>query len=249
MVDDPHREMWERYVRDPNDKDARERLYAGVLPMVYKLAYDVCRRSPAYDVDDLVNAAFVLIMKQAPRFDPTRAQKVSGWIWTIARYAMCNHVAENRSKMYRSTESKRFIRAVDLATHAAGRRLTAEDEMHALGLSEHNYRLLARVARKPITLYGDPAVAAAAIDGRSDRVENQLLREDLQSLVRARLTPEYAELIECLYFDGESTKELAAKRGCTEATILNLEKFALARLRPILEAFAWDIESLIWSID
>lgn len=234
------------------------------------LVWHVARRFPRHalagmDLDDLVQAGFLGLLRAIDGFDPSRGMQFSTyavpWIRQSMRRAMENHGASIRLPVHVQEDMAAMARAQETLRQ----RLGHEPDVAAIS-TEAN--LSPRRVQRLLRVSGDPVSLAMPIGGNSRRDEDQrrladtipdgsvdpvadalaiVEREAIERLFAAALTPREQLVLRLLFgFDGEpmTLADVSQRIGRTRERVRQIKERALAKLRqhPDLRLIAPDPE-------
>lgn len=222
-----------------------DRLPPDSMRLVRTVAHDISRRVPHADLDELVSAGAVGLMRAADRFDPGRGLAFSTYAVTVIRGAMLD---ELRSRAWSTRAARGKARRIAAASHELtgrlGRGPAAREVAEHLGIDLGTYFEWQHAAETCIVVpLGCGAGGAAA--GLEDRIPDaNAVRPDeaiewqetvgeLQDGVDA-LPPNQRRVIS-LYFQEQLTqREIAVLLGVSEGRVSQIRSAALRALRTAL---------------
>lgn len=234
------------------------------------LVWHVARRFPRHamagmDLDDLVQAGFLGLLRAIDGFDPSRGVQFSTyavpWIRQSIRRAMENHGASIRLPVHVQEDMAAMARAQETLRQ----RLGHEPDVAAIS-AEAN--LSSRRVQRLLRVSGDPVSLATPIGGNARRDEDQrqladtipdvsvdpvadalaiVEREAIERLFAAALDPREQLVLRLLFgFDGEpmTLADVSQRIGRTRERVRQIKERALAKLRrhPDLRLIAPDPE-------
>ena len=212
----------------------RDQLVEGHTPLARSLARRYTYRGES--TDDLEQVAMLALIKAAERFDPDRDTR-------FTTYASASIVGELKRHFRDKAWLMRVPRSVqetylelktarDELTQTLGDTPTPTQLAQHLGTSESavSDALLAGDNYWPESLDGDrdlPPTEVPVVDESFDRVLDRLQLHDRAPL----LEPEEALVLERIYFESCTQREVAAELGISQMQVSRFQARALAKLR------------------
>jgi RNA polymerase sigma factor for flagellar operon FliA len=218
-----------------------ERLIVDHLPMVRHIVQKVTTHLPwRPDVDDLISAGTLGLVRAARHFDSSRQVAFSTYAYIRIRGAV---IDELRQRSFVSSEAHARIRAIRSAyeecVSAAGRPPTDEELIRRLGMSRQEYYRTLEEARNQqfLSIHGlsdeGPALPSFLPADTIAPPDEQLERKELiEGLSRAiQELPEKERLTILLYYERDLTmREAGQVLKISESRVSQLHASALFKL-------------------
>ncbi|MDX2191757.1 MAG: FliA/WhiG family RNA polymerase sigma factor [Gemmatimonadales bacterium] len=241
--------LWDRY-RDHGDMEARAALLDRYLGLVHHVAREVAQRAPQMEVDDLVSAGTIGLVKALESFDRSRGLAFSTYAVRRIRGAILDDL-RSRDWIPRSVRMKgrKLAAAMHELETRLGRQPDPREVATALGLELETYFQWKQQVEGGILVSfegtGDP-------DGRNPLAVEETLadpdapipgealqqREEFAALRDAiGLLPEKERTVLALYYYEEmNLRQIAEVLHVTESRVSQIRTQALRRLRERLTA-------------
>lgn len=211
------------------------------LPLVRHVVQKVVfQLSQKQDVDDLISAGTLGLVKAARMYDPTRDAKFRTYAYIRIRGAI---IDELRSRSFVPANVYKQVRQAQQAYQrhcsAHGRPPTDEQLASELGVSEAQLYRTLEEARKQSFLSihglseGQPALGAIVPQAQGPSPDEQIERKEVLEKLAECIAemPERGRLVLLLYYERDLTmKESAAVLGITEGRFSQLHAAALFKL-------------------
>lgn len=238
--------LWVRY-RETGDPDARRQLLDGYLGLVHHVAREIGARTPAVELDELVSAGTLGLVRALESFDLSRGLAFSTYAMQRIRGAILDDLRA-RDWTPRSVRAKARQMGAAVATleHRLGRAPEPTEIAEALGIDLETYwRWLAAV----------DAGVVVSLDQPSDRAEDgPLLRDTIDdpdapmpgaalakgeqlAVLRTAIgqLPEKGRLVLAMYYFEELTlRQIAEVLHVTESRVSQIHTQSLRQLRSLL---------------
>lgn len=240
------KDLWKSYHRDQNPRD-REKLVLNYLGLVKYAASRLAAGLPDFvDMDDLVGAGMMGLMKAIESFDPKKEVKFETYALPRIRGAMLD---ELRSLDWFPRSVRRKARMVNMATEelegSLGRSPTDGELARHLDLELKDfYRLVGEVSRSNLISLEEEVrtrqdgtyttVRDTIPDAKLQRADDMLADKELRIILADTLRgmPERERLVLTLYYFEELTlAEIGESLGVTESRICQIHGKAVRRLR------------------
>lgn len=239
---------FERYA-ETRDPELRLRLIEENIALVYSQAAKLAKTLPrTIRLDDLIQWGSIGLIDSVEKFDPSRGFAFSTYGVMRIHGSMLDGLQTlewlPKAKITRLRELGRTQDALEVEG-AAG---TAEEIAERMGTTVEDIRelMLARVTKGVRSLnerYDDDeedeyesGAWQAVIGDQEPSAELAEIIDRARSALR-QLTPEEALVIERVYWDGMTLKDLAAERGQAPGSVSGLHAQALGRIRETLALF------------
>lgn len=217
------------------------------IRLVRAVAHDIAKRIPHADLDDLVSAGTVGLMRAAERFDESRGLAFSTYAVPLIRGAILD---ELRSRAWSTrgarAKARRITTAAAELAGTLGRPATAREVAEHLGLDLPTYWEWERSAETCLVVrFGGsgaydasraPLEDVIADDHAHDPVDALEWEETVSELQEAvALLPARQQRVITLYYQEQRTlREIGEVLGVTEGRISQLRSAALRSLRATL---------------
>jgi len=224
------------------DQELRQQIIERHEPLVRSLAHKFVR--PGVSVDDLIQTAWIALIRALDRFDPAHETKFS----TYATHCMVGEIKRYFRDRTWGMKVPRYLQEIasslnrmeDQLLRQLGREPTMAEMAQAFGVSdEHlaeamelqrNYQMSALEDRFEGEEGGDGLAVGDTVGEEDSRiqaiVENAALNSALSGLeARDRF------IIQRRFYEGCSQQEVASEFGLSQMHISRLERAALRRLR------------------
>lgn len=214
------------------------------MRLVRAVAHDISRRVPHADLDELMSAGAVGLMRALDRFDPARGLAFSTYAMSVIRGAMLD---ELRSRAWGTRAARSKARRIAAASHELtgrlGRGPAAREVAEHLGVDLGTYFEWQHAAETCIVVpLGRAGGAKAPLEERipdanavqpDEAVEWQETVGELLGAVEA--LPANQRRVISLYFHEQLTqREIAAVLGLSEGRVSQIRTAALRTLRAAL---------------
>ena len=236
--------LWDRY-RATGDVAARGLLLDRYLGLVHHVAREFAARSAAAEVDDLVSAGALGLVRALDSFDRSRGLAFSTYAVQRIRGAILDELRA-RDWIPRSvrTKGRKIAAAVDLLGRELGRAATPAEVAEALELDLATYWEWRGAVDGGTMVSFEAAIPSA--EGRTLALEetlpdadaplpgDELASEEERAGMRAALgrLPERERLVLSLYYYEElNLRQIAEVLKVTESRISQIRSQALRRLR------------------
>ena len=215
------------------DAQAAEILFAPYQALIGSLAARLRKSSSVLDVEELIQAGYVGMLRAAKRYDPAQSVRFATYAvpWAIGEMKKALRKALDATGAY---DRRRQIARQEGVFYAQfGRSPSAQELARACGMSD--WELVCAVsASTPASLD-----VSAGDDGQAtleERLEGERINMDAVDLRLAleRLDEEARKLILLRYYRDQTQKEAAALLGKSQAQVSRIESRALDTLRAFL---------------
>jgi RNA polymerase sigma factor for flagellar operon FliA len=244
---DPTDALWERY-RATGDPDARSRLLDRYLGLVYHVARELAMRTPLAEVDDLVSAGTLGLVRALDRFDRSRGLAFSTYAVRRIRGAILDDL-RSRDWIPRSvrTKARRIADAVNVLERELGRAPAPRDVVGALGIDLETYWNWRGSTEGGVMVSfgasraepGHAPLEETIEDTRAPLPGQELAHEEERAGLRDAIgaLPEKERIVLSLYYyEGMNLRQIAEVLHVSESRISQLRSAALRRLRQRLTA-------------
>jgi len=211
--------------------DQQRRWIEESLPLVLRLAAVLERQVSHLSKDELVSAGHEGLTLAALRYDPGAGVPFAAYALHRIRGAMLDAARRAVPSIRQRTRALRVLQATQSLLEDAQRRGLAHEADSLKSRVESAQELVMQATTAVLVSRLAPEDPDSVQDARG--AENELLDAETRAKIRAALEACRAEdraLIESLYFEGLSMKELAAKRGKSASTISRQHARVLTRL-------------------
>ncbi len=203
------------------DRSARNQLVLENLPLVGYLVADLCAKATHLSRDDMASVGAVALITAADSFDSTLGVPFGAYARRRIVGAFADEMRSNdwatRGARKRITETRAIQETL---TATLGRIPTTSEISQALGVSMDETRaILSDAARSVVTI--DDAMNDYLVSNTSTP-EDAVLDSERTKVVRqavAALPENLRTIIERVYFDGATVKEVAAEMGVTHSAV------------------------------
>ncbi len=239
-------DIWSSYLRDPNPRH-REKLVLNYLGLVKYAAGRLAAGLPDFvDMDDLVGAGMMGLMKAIESFDPKKEVKFETYALPRIRGAMLD---ELRTLDWFPRSIRRKARILNNATEELegnlGRSPTDGELSRHLDLALPDfYRLVGEISRSNLLSLEEEVrtrndgtyttVRDMLPDAKLTKADDALAEKEIKELLLDTLRgmPERERLVLTLYYFEELTlAEIGESLGVTESRICQIHGKAVRRLR------------------
>jgi len=239
-------DLWSSYLRDPNLRD-REKLVLNYLGLVKYVAGRLSAGLPDFvEMDDLVGAGMMGLMKAVESYDPEKEVKFETYALPRIRGAMLD---ELRSLDWFPRSIRRKARQLNVATQelegSLGRNPTDGELARHLELDLQDfYRLVAEISRSSLLSLEEEVltrqdgtyttIREMLPDAKNPRADEALADKEIKTILveTLRNMPERERLVLTLYYFEELTlAEIGESLGVTESRICQIHGKAVQRLR------------------
>lgn len=239
-------DLWSSYLRDPNPVD-RERLVLNYLGLVKYVAGRLSAGLPDFvEMDDLVGAGMMGLMKAIESFDPGKEVKFETYSLPRIRGAMLD---ELRSLDWFPRSVRRKARQLNNATQSLegdlGRSPTDGELAKHLKLDLPDfYRFVGEISRSSLLSLEEEVrtrqdgtyttIREMLPDASHPRADDALAEKEIKAILVETLRgmPERERLVITLYYFEEMTlSEIGETLGVTESRICQIHGKAVQRLR------------------
>ena len=238
--------LWKSYLASPNPRD-REKLVLHYLGLVKYVASRLASGLPdSVDMDDLVGAGMMGLMKAVEAYDPGKDVKFETYALSRIRGAMLD---ELRSLDWFPRSLRRKARQINQATEelqgSLGRAPTDGEVARHMDLDLHDfYRMVGEVSKS--TLLSIEEEIRTRMDGtyttvqdmlpdlRVPQADDQLESKETRGILRELLQgmPERERLVLTLYYYEELTlAEIGEVLGVTESRVCQIHGKSIQRLK------------------
>ncbi len=239
--------LWSRY-RSTGDPDARRQLLDRYLGLVHHVAREIASRTPAVELDDLVNAGALGLVRALESFDISRGLAFSTYAMTRIRGAVLDDlrardwtprsvrvkarqlaaaVAALESRLNRAPEPKEIAEAldIDIETYWAWQAAIGGGVMVSIHHSAADEHMEGPTLEETLNDPDAQGPGAELAQGE----QRALLREAIAAL------PEKERTVLALYYYEELTlKQIAEVLHVTESRISQIRTQSLRRLKQLL---------------
>ncbi len=229
--------LWQRVAA--GDRQAREELLAGHMPLVFWLARRYQGRGLEWE--DLCQVGAIGLLKAIDNFRPEYNNRFSTYavplIMGELKRALRDDGLLHVSRSYKEKLAK-IGAAGQTLLHELGREATLSELAAYLAMPEGEVAEALSAAQRPVSLSAPVVTAKEDGEGVSlesllpggDTEENWVRRLALQEAFAA-LPQRLRYIMEARYFREETQAAIAARLGVSQVQISRLEKQALARLK------------------
>jgi RNA polymerase sigma factor FliA len=240
--------LWIRY-RETGDPDARRQLLDGYLGLVHHVAREIGARTPAVELDELVSAGTLGLVRALESFDLSRGLAFSTYAIQRIRGAILDDLRA-RDWTPRSVRAKARQLGAAIATleHQLARAPEPTEIATALGIDLATYwRWQAAVDAGVVVSLDQPSSADRAEDGPPlrDTLDDPdapmpgaaLAKGEQLAVLRAAIgeLPEKSRLVLAMYYFEELTlRQIAEVLHVTESRISQIHTQSLRQLRTLL---------------
>eukprot|EP00871_Galdieria_phlegrea_P002826 jgi/Galph1/3544/GphlegSOOS_G2205.1 len=230
-------------------REAKDRLIRANLGLVHYIARIYSRYG--LSVQDLTQEGSIGLIKAAERFDASKGFRFSSYaIWWI-KYAMTRALTEQTRHMKIPAYFYEFISAVrrtdSRLTAELGREPTQEEIFRESGLTIEQFKTANRCLLNSISL--DSPLSSSKGDKHTtlgetvagdtlrpeDELENNMLRRDLENILKVTLTPRERDIIRMRFGLDDGTcktlDEISSIFCVTRERVRHMELSALRKLR------------------
>jgi len=237
--------LWRRY-RDSGDPEARRQLLDGYLGLVHHVAREIGARTPAVEIDDLVSAGTLGLVRALESFDLSRGLAFSTYAMQRIRGAILDDLrARDWTPRSVRAKARQVGAAVAALEHQLGRAPDPTEVAGALGIDLGTYwRWHAAVDAGVIVSLDQPSSPDRAEDGPTlrDTLDDPdapvpgaaLAHGEQLTVLRAAISelPEKARLVLAMYYFEELTlRQIAEVLHVTESRISQIHTHSLRQLR------------------
>lgn len=240
MSTDRLSELWETYRRQPTP-ELRDQLARHYVGLVHHTARQISRQSPSLDVDELVGAGSLGLLRALERFDITRGLAFSTYAVQCIRGAIQDDLRK-RDWMPRGARARaRRIAAARGQLEARLQRPASHAEVaRELGLSLPRYwQWCDESGSEPREASAGRGTQSAEPGVTQFEGEQRLLEAEEREEVRrvlGTLPERLQQVLALLYFEELTAREVAGLLGVTESRVSQLRKRALDTMRDGLQA-------------
>lgn len=220
-------------VRD-GDAQAAELLFEPYHALIGSLALRMKKGSSALDVEELIQAGYVGMLRAAKRYDPAQSVRFATYAvpWAIGEMKKALRKALDATGAY--DRQRQIARQEGIFYAQFGRSPNAQELAQACGMSDWEL-VCAVTASTPASLDAsftddDQTTLEERLEGGKINMEAVDLRFALD-----RLDEEARKLILLRYFRDQTQKEAAGILGKSQAQISRIESRALDTLRTFLK--------------
>ena len=251
LTPEQEQELFKKY-REENSKYAREKLINSNLRLVVNIAKQYHNRLPQNKIPllDLIQEGNIGLMKAVERFDNTKGYRLSTyatwWIrQTVSRY-ISEHNTAIRIPVHLAEKVRKINRAAEIFAANNNREATPEELAEITGFTKDTVVECQKVSRtfgtavsfdEPVGEDEDSTLKdfiPSEDDGIQERVENILLKDDINKVLKT-LTAKEAEIIRARFgIDTgypQTLEEIGQERGITRERVRQIEAKALRKLR------------------
>ncbi|HEV7956248.1 MAG: polymerase sigma factor for flagellar operon FliA [Microbacteriaceae bacterium] len=215
------------------NRAARNKLVVENLPLVGYLVSEVWARATHLSRDDLASVGAIALITSADAFDPTLGVPFGAF----ARRRIVGAFADDmRSADWAPRSTRRRIKETNSVqeslTAALGRPPTVDEVASALGADRETARTAIADASRVVTTLDDVTVEHLHAEIPLPE-ETLLVAERLSYLTAAvnALPEKMRSIVEQVYFDDRSVKEIAAGLGTTHSAVSQLRAEAIRLIR------------------
>lgn len=218
---------------------AREKIAAHYMPLVRRIARKAARRIPRkVDLDDIISAGYVGLLKAMEAFDPRRGVRFNTFCTYRVRGAIFDEVRAMdwvpRGVRQREKQIAKTVRDLtgELSEKPGDREVAA-----GLGLSEKEFGKIAADAR-PVSCVSLDAPrqnpsgpwAETIGDGRQRSPLTRLFCGEVKQIVE-QLNPTEQLVITRYYYEGRTMKQVGLELNLTESRVSQIHASLLGKLR------------------
>ena len=214
-------------------KISQEELVKRHSPLVLRIAKRVRRRTGyAVELDDLICEGVIGLLQAAERFDPSRETDFEHLASVRVQGAMLDSLRRlDPLSQRRRRTARQFRDTKDKLLGVLGRQPNSDEMATALGLElEHYHRLTNELsAAPPISLEDMGTELRSSTPSQERTVQKLELTAHLKEQIKT-LPEKQQKVLNLIYFNELSQKEVAEVLKVTEARISQLHKEALSRM-------------------
>jgi RNA polymerase sigma factor for flagellar operon FliA len=237
--------LWERY-RTTGETDARAQLLDQHLGLVQAIAREIAQRVPPdVQLDDLVSAGTLGLVRALESFDPARGLEFSTYATPRIRGAILDELrAQDWVPRSVRRRGRQIATAVAALEHRLGRGPRPAEIARELGIALDQYwRWRQDLDRSTLVRLPHGTHDAAADDMPGDATaeataaqpdDAELEREDETAALRARiaeLPPSERTVLALYYYEELNLRQIGEVLHLTESRISQIRSRALGRLR------------------
>ena len=219
-------------VRD-GDAKAAEILFAPYHALIGSLAVRLGKGSSVLDIEELIQAGYVGMLRAARRYDPAQSVRFATYAvpWAIGEMKKALRKALDATGAY--DRQRQIARQEGIFYAQFGRSPNAQELAQACGMSDWEL-VCAVTASSPASLDASPADEGQT--PLEERLEGGKINMDAVDLRLAleKLDEDERKLILLRYFRDQTQKEAACILGKSQAQVSRIENRALDTLRAFL---------------
>lgn len=211
----------------------RNQMVVDNLPLVGYLAAEMCAKATHLSREDLASVGAIALVQAADAFDPTLGVPFGAY----ARRRIVGAFADDmRSGDWATRGARKRIKEVkvvqETVTAALGRTPTTAELAHALGVDEATVHAALQDASRTVVGIDDAMSEYLVADIQTP--EQRLLANEHTAMIRTavQVLPEkMRHIVQRIYFDGSTVKEVAAELGITHSAVSQQRSEAMRLLR------------------
>jgi len=209
--------------------------------MVYHFASRMNSGNTYLDYSDIVSEGYVGLVQAANAYDETMGASFSSFAAQRIRGAMIDAV-RSAAPLSRKTAAtvKQYEEAVDRVTGATGRAAEDEEVATVLNLELREVKKMKNWNNFRVLSLDDHRPESQAIDVADDwSLEDNVIASVSRYTLRrymSRLLPRDRAIIESIYFQGQSQRDVARAYNISESRLSQVRRRALENLRSMIEA-------------
>lgn len=226
------------------DRDERNHMVVENLPLVGYLASELCAKASHLSREDLASVGSIALITAANSFDPSLGVPFGAY----ARRRIVGAFSDDlRSGDWATRGARRRIketRAVqETLTAGLGRTPTVAELSAALGVDPATVNVALTDAGRTMVSLDDAMAEYLTAD--IETPEERLLSSERTGVVRAAvdvLPEKMRHVVQRIYFEGSTVKELAAELGITHSAVSQQRSEAMRLLRDGMQTHYADAE-------
>lgn len=229
-------DLWQRL--RAGDASARDELVRRHLPLVRHLASRFA--APGLELEDLVQAGCVGLLKAIDRFDPSRGLQFSTYAVPVILGEIRRHLRDEAGAVRVSRRGQELARAARRVrarlAQELGREPTVREVAAAVGADAADVVAALEATRPPVSVFapaGEGEDAPELVDLLAAGDEEAGYRRALVSELLQRLDPRLRRILVLRYFGDLTQGEIARDVGVSQGQVSRLERQALERLRAL----------------
>lgn len=217
------------------------------LPLVGYLASEMCAKATHLSREDLASVGAIALITAADSFDPSMGVPFGAY----ARRRIVGAFADDmRSADWATRGARKRIKETkvvqDTLTAALGRTPTTAELAQALGVDEESVVAAQRDAARTVVGIDDAMNDYLVAD--TETPEQRLLADERTAVVRTAvdvLPEKMRHIVQRVYFDGATVKEVAAELGITHSAVSQQRSEAMRLLRDGLDTHYADTDNAV----
>ncbi|WP_372698485.1 sigma-70 family RNA polymerase sigma factor [Arthrobacter sp. JSM 101049] len=224
----------------------RNQMVVDNLPLVGYLAAEMCAKATHLSREDLASVGSIALVTAADSFDPALGVPFGAY----ARRRIVGAFADDmRSSDWATRGARKRIKETKVVqetlTAALGRTPTTAELAQSLGVAEDEVHAAMQDAAR--TVVGIDDVMADYLVAETETPEQRLLADERTAMVRAAvevLPEKMRHIVQRIYFDGSTVKEVAAELGITHSAVSQQRSEAMRLLRDGMQTHYADSEQI-----